>query len=56
MAELVLDRERYGKTHEVFEGNRRDRRTVSAMLESLQQRMGGERGCGGVGSNRQGVR
>jgi transposase len=41
---LVLDREGFAKAHEVFEGNRQDRTTVGAMLESLQKRMGPKQG------------
>jgi transposase len=37
---LVLDREGFPKAHEIFEGNRQDRTTVGAMLESLEKRVG----------------
>ncbi len=37
---LVLDRDGFPKAHEVFEGNRQDRTTVEAMLESLEKRTG----------------
>ena len=41
---LVLDREGFPKAHEVFEGQRQDRSTVKAMLESLEKRTGQKRG------------
>jgi transposase len=37
---LVLDREGFPKAHEVFDGNRVDRTTLDAMLETLEQRTG----------------
>ena len=37
---LVLDGEGFPKAHEIFEGNRQDRTTVGAMLESLEKRVG----------------
>jgi transposase len=37
---LVLDRDGFPKAHEIFEGNRQDRNTVKAMLESLEKRTG----------------
>jgi hypothetical protein len=37
---LVLDREGFPQAHEVFEGNRRDHRTVAEMLDSLERRTG----------------
>ncbi len=37
---LVLDRDGFAKAHEVFDGNRQDRTTLPAMLESLQTRTG----------------
>lgn len=37
---LVLDRDGFAKAHEVFDGNRQDRTTLPAMLESLQKRTG----------------
>lgn len=42
---LVLDRDGFPKAHEVFEGNRPDRTTVTAMLEALEQRVGRTRGA-----------
>ena len=42
---LVLDGEGFPKAHEVFEGNRQDRSTVKAMLESLEKRTGKKPGC-----------
>jgi len=41
---LVLDRDGFPKAHEVFEGNRRDDRTVDAMLDALEQRVGKQPG------------
>ena len=38
---LVLDRDGFPKAHEIFEGNRQDRTTVKAMLDSLERRGGG---------------
>ena len=37
---LVLDRDGFPKAHEVFDGNRVDRTTLNAMLETLEQRTG----------------
>lgn len=37
---LVLDRDGFPKAHEVFDGNRQDRSTVSEMLKNLQKRTG----------------
>ncbi len=37
---LVLDRDGFPKAHEVFDGNRQDRTTVAAMLDSLEKRTG----------------
>ncbi|MGH9260511.1 MAG: IS1634 family transposase, partial [Acidimicrobiales bacterium] len=37
---LVLDRDGFPKAHEVFDGNRVDRTTLDAMLETLEQRTG----------------
>jgi transposase len=37
---LVLDRDGFPKAHEIFAGNRQDRSTVEAMLDSLEQRTG----------------
>ncbi len=37
---LVLDRDGFPKAHEVFEGNRPDRTTVTDMLDALEQRVG----------------
>ncbi len=37
---LVLDRDGFPKAHEVFEGNRTDRTTVTDMLDALEQRVG----------------
>jgi transposase len=42
---LVLDRDGFPKAHEVFEGNRQDRTTVGAMLESLEKRTGAKPGA-----------
>ena len=42
---LVLDRDGFPQAHEVFEGNRPDRTTVTAMLEALEQRVGRTRGA-----------
>ncbi len=42
---LVLDRDGFPKAHEVFEGNRQDRATVAAMLDSLEQRVGKQPGA-----------
>ena len=41
---LVLDCDGFPKAHEVFEGNRQDRSTVKAMLESLEKRTGKKAG------------
>lgn len=37
---LVLDRDGFPKAHEVFDGNRQDRSTVTEMLKSLEKRTG----------------
>lgn len=37
---LVLDREGFPKTHEIFDGNHQDRTTLDAMLATLEQRAG----------------
>jgi transposase len=37
---LVLDRDGFPQAHEVFAGNRQDRQTLGAMLDSLEQRTG----------------
>jgi transposase len=37
---LVLDRDGFPKAHEVFEGTRPDRTTVTDMLDALEQRVG----------------
>jgi len=37
---LVLDRDGFPKAHEVFDGNRQDRSTVSEMLKNLEKRTG----------------
>lgn len=37
---LVLDRDGFPKAHEVFDGNRGDRTTLDAMLQTLEQRTG----------------
>jgi transposase len=37
---LVLDREGFPKAHEVFDGNRQDRATLTEMLATLEQRTG----------------
>ena len=37
---LVLDRDGFPKAHEIFEGNRQDRTTVKAMLDTLEKRVG----------------
>jgi transposase len=42
---LVLDRDGFAKAHEVFDGNRQDRRTVEEMLEALEKRMGKKLGA-----------
>jgi transposase len=42
---LVLDREGFPKAHEVFDGNRQDRTTLDAMLETLEQRTGRQGGA-----------
>jgi transposase len=42
---LVLDRDGFPQAHEVFEGNRPDRTTVTEMLEALEQRVGHTRGA-----------
>jgi transposase len=42
---LVLDRDGFPKAHEVFDGNRQDRTTVGAMLDSLEKRTGRKLGA-----------
>jgi transposase len=42
---LVLDRDGFPKAHEVFEGNRTDRTTVTEMLDALEGRVGRTRGA-----------
>jgi transposase len=42
---LVLDRDGFPKAHEVFDGNRQDRTTVGAMLDSLEKRTGPQPGA-----------
>lgn len=42
---LGLDREGFPQAHEVFEGNRRDHRTVAEMLASLERRTGSHPGA-----------
>jgi len=37
---LVLDRDGFPKTHEIFEGNRQDRSAVGEMLDVLERRTG----------------
>jgi transposase len=37
---LVLDRDGFPKAHEVFDGNRTDRTTVTEMLDALEERVG----------------
>lgn len=41
---LVIDREGFPKAHEVFEGNSQDRKTVPAMLDALERRVGRKEG------------
>jgi transposase len=41
---LVLDREGFPKAHEVFDGNRTDRTTLTEMLEVLEARTGKKKG------------
>ena len=42
---LVLDRDGFPKAHEIFEGNRQDRTTVQAMLDTLEKRVGRKSGA-----------
>ena len=42
---LVLDRDGFPKAHEIFEGNRQDRTTVKAMLDTLEKRVGRKPGA-----------
>jgi hypothetical protein len=42
---LVLDRDGFPQAHEVFAGQRQDRQTVGAMLDSLAQRVGAQPGA-----------
>lgn len=42
---LVLDRDGFPKAHEVFDGNRQDRSTVSEMLKTLEKRTGHKPGA-----------
>lgn len=42
---LVLDPEGFPKAHEVFDGNRQDRTTLDAMLETLERRTGRQGGA-----------
>lgn len=42
---LVLDRDGFPKAHEVFDGNRQDRSTVSEMLKNLEKRTGHKPGA-----------
>jgi len=42
---LVLDREGFPKAHEVFDGNRTDRTTVTEMLDALEKRVGRKAGA-----------
>jgi transposase len=37
---LVLDRDGFPKAHEIFDGNRQDRRSLDQMLEALEKRTG----------------
>ncbi len=37
---LVLDRDGFSKAHEVFDGNLQDRRSLGAMLDALEKRVG----------------
>jgi transposase len=41
---LVLNRDGFPKAHEVFEGNRRDHKTVNDMLDALEKRTGKHEG------------
>lgn len=41
---LVLDRDGFPKAHEIFEGNRQDRKTVGEMLDQLEKRTGQKAG------------
>ncbi|MGH7219948.1 MAG: IS1634 family transposase [Nitrospiraceae bacterium] len=42
---LVLDRDGFPKAHEVFDGNRQDRTTVSEILKALEKRTGPKPGA-----------
>jgi transposase len=42
---LVVDRDGFPKAHEVFDGNRQDRSTVSEMLKNLEKRTGHKPGA-----------
>ena len=42
---LVLDRDGFPKAHEVFDGNMQDRRSVEAMLDALEKRVGNKPGA-----------
>jgi transposase len=42
---LVMDRDGFPKAHEVFDGNRTDRTTVSDMLDRLEARVGRRQGA-----------
>jgi transposase len=42
---LVLDRDGFPKAHEVFDGNMQDRRSLKAMLDALEKRMGKKPGA-----------
>ena len=42
---LVLDRDGFPKAHEVFDGNMVDRRSLNAMLDALEKRMGKKPGA-----------
>ena len=42
---LVLDRDGFPKAHEVFDGNMVDRRSLNAMLDALEKRMGRKPGA-----------
>ncbi len=42
---LVLDRDGFPKAHEVFDGNRQDRTTLSEMLKNLEKRTGPKPGA-----------
>ena len=42
---LVLDREGFPKAHEIFDGNMQDRRSLDAMLDTLEKRTGKKPGA-----------